>query len=324
MDKRSVGNSLNFFINLLYDWLSLHKSPISYFFDAGFLQEKGSRIIRSRVIINRLDKNNFGGLLKTSQLLTGFLSGLFLVMGLTACAPTSKQLKEAIEKDPSIIYVAIEKDPKGFFETVKKAQETYAKKAQEDMMVDETKKRDDEFANPLKPVVEEGRVVFGPKDAKITIVEYSDFECPYCTRGYQTVKEVLKNYPKDVRVVFKHLPLEFHPKALPAAKYFEALAKQGDDKAEKFHDAVFQNQDKLKKDGETYLKSVAKSIGADMKKLDKDLNDPSVMTRINADTEEAKKFQISGTPGFVINGVSLRGAYPYEEFKSIIDRHLKK
>ena len=265
-------------------------------------------------------KTTFGGFLKTSQILTG----LFLVLGLTACAPTSKQLKEAIEKDPSIIYVAIEKDPKGFFETVKKAQEGYAKKAQEDMAADETKKRDDEFSNPLKPVIEEGRVTFGPKDAKVTIVEYSDFECPYCSRGFQTVKEVLKAYPKDVKIVFKHLPLEFHPKALPAAKYFEAIAKQGNDKAEKFHDAVFSNQDKLKKDGETYLKSVAKSVGADMKKLDKDLNDASVMARINADTEEAKKFQISGTPGFIINGVSLRGAYPFEEFKTIIDRHLKK
>ncbi len=257
--------------------------------------------------------------MKTSQLLTGLL----LVLGLAACAPTSKQIKEAIEKDPSIIYVAIEKDPKGFFETVKKAQETYAKKAQEDMMADETKKRDDEFANPLKPVIDESRVAFGPKNAKITIVEYSDFECPYCSKGFQTVQEVLKNYPKDVKIIFKHLPLEFHPKALPAAKYFEAIAKQGGDKAEKFHDAVFQHQDQLKKDGETYLKSVAKSLGADMKKLDKDLNDPSVMARITADTEEAKKFQISGTPGFIINGVSLRGAYPYEEFKTIIDRHLK-
>jgi protein-disulfide isomerase len=259
--------------------------------------------------------------------LTKLLAGLFVAagaLGTVACAPSSKQLKEAIEKDPSIIYVAIEKDPKGFFETVKKAQETYAKKAQEDMMAEEGKKRDEEFANPLKPVVEDNRVMFGPKDAKVTIVEYSDFECPYCSKGYQTVKEIEKNYPKDVRIVFKHLPLEFHPKALPAAKYFEAIAKQSPEKAEKFHDTIFQNQDKLKKDGESYLKSVAKELGMNMKKLDTDLNDPSVMSRINADTEEAKKFQISGTPGFIINGVSLRGAYPYEEFKTIIDRHLKK
>jgi predicted DsbA family dithiol-disulfide isomerase len=62
--------------------------------------------------------------------------------------------------------------------------------------------------------------------------------------------------------------------------------------------------------------------GADMKKLDKDLADPKLMDRINADMEEAKKFNFSGTPGFLINGVSLRGAYPFSEFKSIIDREL--
>lgn len=258
--------------------------------------------------------------MKTTQLLTSIV----LASAIFSCAPSSKQLKEAIEKDPSIIYAAIEKDPKGFFETVKKAQETYAQTAQQDMAAEEQKKRDQEFSNPLQPKVEEGRVIFGPKDAKITIVEYSDFECPYCSRGYQTVKEVMKNYPNDVRIVFKHLPLDFHPKALPASKYFEALARQGHDKAEKFHDAIFQNQDKLKKDGEAFMKSTAKALGADMKKLEKDLNDPSLMTRINADMEEAKNFQISGTPGFIINGVSLRGAYPFDEFKQIIDRHLKK
>jgi protein-disulfide isomerase len=261
-----------------------------------------------------------GGQLKTFQLLTSIV----LAAAVVSCAPSAKQLKEAIEKDPSIVYVAIEKDPKGFFETVKKAQEGYAKKAQEDMMQDEQKKRDAEFSNPLKPEVQDGRVVFGPKNAKITIVEYSDFECPYCSRGYETVKQVLKAYPKDVRVVFKHLPLDFHPKALPAAKYFEAIAKQDHGKAEKFHDAIFQNQDKLKKDGETYLKSAAKALGVDMKKLEKDLNDATVMAHITSDMEEAKKFEISGTPGFIINGVSLKGAYPFEEFKQIIDRHLQK
>jgi protein-disulfide isomerase len=258
--------------------------------------------------------------LKSFKLLTSVILGAAVV----GCAPTPKQLKDAIEKDPSIVYVAIEKDPKGFFETVKKAQEGYAKQAQADMMQEENKKREAEFANPLKPTVDESRVIFGKKDAKVTIVEYSDFECPYCSRGYQTVKEVLKNYPNDVRIVYKHLPLEFHPEALPAAKYFEAIAKQSHEKAEKFHDTVFQNQDKLKKDKEAYLKSVAKAVGADMKKVEKDVNDPSIMDHINADVEEAKKFDISGTPGFIINGVSLRGAYPYDEFKQIIDKHLQK
>lgn len=245
-----------------------------------------------------------------------------LAFALTSCAPSSKALKEAIEKDPSIVFVAIEKDPEKFMDVVqeaaKKAQGNKADKAQRE----EEGKRDEEFKNPLKPVIEEGRAILGKADAPITIVEYSDFECPFCSRGYNTIKEVKKAYGDKVRIVFKHLPLDFHPKALPAAKYFEAVARQGADKAYKYHDFIFEDQNSLRAKGEAFMNEAAKKAGADMAKLKKDLADPKLMDRINADTEEAKKFGINGTPGFIINGVSLRGAYPFSEFQKIIDRHL--
>ncbi|HEY8272747.1 MAG TPA: thioredoxin domain-containing protein [Pseudobdellovibrionaceae bacterium] len=247
-----------------------------------------------------------------------------MAFALTNCAPSAKQIKEAVEKDPSIVFVAIEKYPDQFIEVVNKAAQDAQKKSQDKAMAEESKKRDEEFANPLKPEVQPDRVIFGNKDAKVTIIEYSDFECPYCSKGFQTVKQVLKEYPNDVRVVFKHLPLDFHPQAMPAAKYFEAVAKQSPEKAEKFHDAVFENQGELRSKGEDFLKNTAKKLGVDMKKLDKDVKDESIMTRIHADMEEAKKFNFSGTPGFLINGVSLRGAYPFPEFKTVIDRHLGK
>ena len=242
--------------------------------------------------------------------------------GLVSCAPSASQLKKAIEADPSIVFVAIEKDPEKFIEVVNNAAQGAQKKAQEKAAEEETKKRDDEFKNPLVATVEEGRVIFGNKNAPVTIVEYSDFECPYCTRGFQTMEQVKKEYGDKVRIVFKHLPLDFHPKALPAAKYFEALARQGHDKAEKFHDAVFENQNRLKSEGEKYMNEVAKKLGANMTKLAADLKDESLMKRIDADQEEAAKFNFTGTPGFTINGVSLRGAYPFAEFKTIIDKHL--
>lgn len=245
-----------------------------------------------------------------------------LSLALVNCAPTAKQLKEAIEKDPSIVFVAIEKDPEKFFEVANKAAQDAQKKAQDKQADDETKKRDDEFANPLKPEVEEGRVIFGNKNAPVTIVEYSDFECPYCSRGYKTVEEVRKEYGDKVRVVFKHLPLEFHPQALPAARYFEAVARQDQAKAEKFHNAMFENQKVMASKGEAYMKETAKKLGLDMKKIEADLKDATLMKRIDADRAEAEKFGFTGTPGFIINGVSLRGAYPFPEFKKIIDRHL--
>jgi protein-disulfide isomerase len=239
------------------------------------------------------------------------LGASVLALALTNCAPSAKQIKEAVEKDPSIVFVAIEKDPEHFIEVVNKAAQEAQKKGQEKMMAEEGNKRNEEFKNPLKPDLGGDRVTFGPKDAKITIVEYSDFQCPYCSKGYQTVEEVLKAYPKDVKVIYKHLPLDFHPMAMPAARYFEAIAKQDHAKAEKFYKSVFENQGELGSKKEAFLKDTAKKVGADMKRLDKDLKDESITTRIQADMDEAKKFNFSGTPGFLINGVSLRGAYPF-------------
>lgn len=253
-----------------------------------------------------------------------FTAGLLAItsLALVNCAPSASQLKQAIEKDPSIVFVAIEKDPEKFFEVANKAAQDAQRRAQGKQAEDETKKRDEEFANPIKPEIEESRVVFGSKSAPITIVEYSDFECPYCSRGFKTVKEVMGEYKDKVRVIFKHLPLDFHPHAMPAAKYFEAVARQDHGKAAKFHDVVFENQKEFVAKGEAFLKDTVKKVGADLKKVEKDLKDETLMKRINDDMAEAQKFGFSGTPGFVINGVSLRGAYPATEFKKIIDRHL--
>jgi len=255
--------------------------------------------------------------LKKTSLLWAFAAA-FAITGCTG----KQQVEKIIEDNPDIVFNAIKKDPKKFVAVVNEAVRTAQESGREDEAKEEAARMDEEFKNPKVAVIEEGRVIFGKKDAPITIVEFSDFQCPYCSRGYQTVKEIEKEYGDKVRVVFKHLPLDFHPMAMPAAKYFEAIAIQDHAKAEKFHDAIFQNQKDLNQDGEKFLKAMAKKVGADLKKIEKDMNSEAVQKRIAADMEEAKKFEFSGTPGFLINGVSLRGAYPAPEFKKIIDRHL--
>jgi protein-disulfide isomerase len=242
---------------------------------------------------------------------------------LMALGCTSKsQLEKTIEDNPEIVFNAIKKNPKKFVEVVNEAVKTAQESAREDEAKQEQVRMEEEMKNPKKPEIEEGRVIFGNKSAPVTIVEYSDFQCPYCGRGFQTVKEVEKTYGDKVRIVFKHLPLEFHPMAMPAAKYFEAIAMQDHNKAEKFHDEVFSNQKELNADGEKFLKKAAKKVGANLAKVEKDINSEGVQKRIETDMAEAKKFEFSGTPGFLINGVSLRGAYPMPEFKKIIDKQL--
>ena len=183
------------------------------------------------------------------------------------CSPSKDGLKKMMEENPEIIFNAIEKNPKAFIDTVNKAATNARREAQEDAQKAEEDRIEEEFKNPKKPEVNEKRVTFGPKSAPITIVEYSDFECPYCERGYKTVKEVQKEYGDKVRVVYKHLPLDFHPMAEPAAKYFEAISLQSHSKAEKFHDLIFENQNELKRKKEGYLQEAAKKAGANMSKL---------------------------------------------------------
>ncbi len=243
---------------------------------------------------------------------------------LASCAPNAKQLKEVIASDPSIVFSAIEKDPAQFIDVVVKAQQSAQSTAANRAEQAEKIQREEEFKNPLKPEIDEARVIFGNKSAPITIVEYSDFQCPYCSRGYQTINEIKKEYGDKVRIVFKHLPLDFHPLAVPAARYFEAIAMQDHAKAEKFHNLVFEKQGEMQSKGESLLKEIARRVGADMRKVEESLKNEKINQRIAADSEEAKKFNFSGTPGYLVNGVSLKGAYPIAAFKEIIDRQLRK
>ncbi len=182
--------------------------------------------------------------------------------------------------------------------------------------------RETYFKNPLKPDLSGEQSFRGPANAKVTIVEYTDFQCPYCSNGARTMKELMDKYGNKLRVTVKHLPLEFHPHAMIAAQYFEAIALQSKEKAMKFHDAVFEGQTKLTAEGESFLKQEAQKVGAKMDQVQKDLASPKVKDKIAKDMAEATKFDFRGTPSFIVNGVPLKGAYPAAEFSRVIDRHL--
>jgi protein-disulfide isomerase len=253
----------------------------------------------------------------------------FLILATSAsfvgCAPSAPQLKKVMEENPDILYSVIQKDPKKFLDVVNEAAQKARASEESKFAEEETKKREQEFSNPLNPVVEADRAFEGAKDAPVTIVEYSDFQCPFCKRGHATMNEVLKAYPGKVKLVFKDFPIErIHPLARPGSEWYEAIALQDIEKANKFKGMVFENQDQLNEKGEKFYDEVAKKVGANVAKAKADRKSEAVQKRLEADRTEAEKFGFSGTPGYLINGVSLKGAYPFDDFKQIIDRHLAK
>ena len=157
----------------------------------------------------------------------------------------------------------------------------------------------------------------GAKDALITIVEFSDFQCPFCSRVNPTIKKLLEKYPGKLRVVFKHNPLSFHKDAPYASKATIAAGFQG--KFWEMHDILFKNQRKLKPE---QIEGYAKEIGLDVVRLKKDIESKQVSAQLAADQAMARSVGARGTPNFRINGHLLSGAQPFPKFVAVIDKEL--
>ena len=159
----------------------------------------------------------------------------------------------------------------------------------------------------------------GPADALVTIVEFSEFQCPFCSRVNPTMAKIRETYGDKVRVVFKHNPLPFHKDAFPAAIASEAAGKQG--KFWEMHDKLFANQRALKTEN---LEAYAQEIGLDMAKFKADMQDKGLEAKVKADMALAAKIGARGTPNMFINGRKLVGAKPFDAFKTVIDEEVGK
>lgn len=171
--------------------------------------------------------------------------------------------------------------------------------------------------NQRYTVVTDGSPAVGPASAQVSIVAFNDFQCPFCSRAVPTLQQVEKEYGDKVRVVFKHLPLSIHPKAPAAHAAAEAAHRQG--KFWEMHDRIFGNQRDMSP--ERY-EQYAKELGLDLERFKKDVESADVRKRIEADTSEAARLNVRGTPAFFINGRYLSGAQPFETFKQRIDEEL--
>lgn len=159
----------------------------------------------------------------------------------------------------------------------------------------------------------------GPKSAPVTLVEFTDFQCPFCSRAQPTIQKIMEVYPNKVRHVFKDFPLNFHKDAQKAHEAAHCAADQG--KFWEIKKVFFSNQGALTVDD---LKKYAKAEGLDMTKFNKCLDEGKHAEKVAKGIAEGGAAGVTGTPAFFINGISISGARPFTDFKEVIDSELSR
>lgn len=231
-----------------------------------------------------------------------------ILVAVAACGPSPDAVKKTLREHPEIILDVLAENKVELVELVQQG-------LQERQALQEEQRLQTELDDPLEPVVEEDRVVFGNPDGDVTIVEYSDFLCPHCSRADNTVSGLVEG-DENLRMVFKHFPV--HTESLQAALVFEALADEDRDKAWAFKKKLFAGQDAFESEGLEALKRLVSEVGADPALVDKAVGDEALVDRVLADVREAESFGFTGTPMFLVGGVSIRGAAPTGEFERVI------
>lgn len=162
-------------------------------------------------------------------------------------------------------------------------------------------------------------LVKGNPQAKVTIIEFSDFQCPFCGRAEPTLKQIFETYGDQVKLVYKNYPLPFHEYAQDAA--IAALCAKDQGKFWEYHDTLFENQESLKI---TDLKKYASDLGLKTQDFNTCLDNKKYKDWVQVDMTEGNRVGVSGTPTFFINGRLLSGAQPFENFQAMIEEELKR
>jgi protein-disulfide isomerase len=163
-----------------------------------------------------------------------------------------------------------------------------------------------------------GSPVRGPADARITLVEFSDFECPFCSAAVTKVDAVMAAYPKDIKLIYKQFPLSMHPHAELAAEASLAAREQG--KFWEMYDVLFKNFQRLSREN---ILTMAKQIGLDMDKFTADLDSHKYKTEIRKDIADGEEANVYGTPAFYIDGKQYNGELTLAALKPILTAELK-
>lgn len=170
---------------------------------------------------------------------------------------------------------------------------------------------------PRLPVSADDDPSIGPDNAPVTIIQFAEYQCPYCGKAGEAVDQVLAKYGDKVRMVYRDFPLSFHPRAIPAAIAANCAGEQ--DKYWEMHKALMSDQRSLE---EADLLAHAQTLQLDVDKWQTCRQDPKQAEEVQKDFEDGQAVGVSGTPAFFINGLMLSGAQPYSEFERIIEREL--
>jgi protein-disulfide isomerase len=158
----------------------------------------------------------------------------------------------------------------------------------------------------------------GAVKPSVTIVEFSDFECPFCQQVQETLKQIVERYGDEVRLVFKHLPSEGHRNSLPAARAAYCAGEQ--DRFWQFHDALFESRDL----SAGLIDEIAARLGLGREKFQSCLASERPRLAIVKDIEAARRYRIDSTPSFLLNGRLVKGALSFTEFQNLIERELRQ
>jgi protein-disulfide isomerase len=243
---------------------------------------------------------------------------VFGLIVLVSCSPSDQQVEEAVKK-------VLDKEKEEKAKIFKYMDEYFAlKRGQPPGQPGQPQGPgqmfatfEEELKNPKKVEIGSSPVK-GSRNAPVTIVEFSDFQCPYCSRVGPTLDTLLKKYEGKIKLVFKHQPLPNHPNAKPAAVASMAAHKQG--KFWEMHDMLFANQQQLDKES---LVGFAKKLGLNEARFKKDMEDPQILKQVEEEGMWASQNGLGGTPVFLINGATFRGAQPLENFVQAVDKALQ-
>ncbi|WP_027178630.1 DsbA family protein [Maridesulfovibrio bastinii] len=245
-----------------------------------------------------------------------FLCFLILLGGCASKTTVRSQVEDVLKENPQLIFEVLEQNNVQLLEIVERGIDKREKQARKMQF-------EKELNNPFKPKLDLARLELGNPDAPVTVVEYSDFLCPYCSKANSMINAMVKNHPDKYRLFYKHLPL--HKNSRKIAMIYEAIASIDHGKAFKFKNYVFSHQAKFReKNIDMALSQAVLETGIDSKALQQSLTSKELSSIVRQDVAEADSFGLDATPTFLVNGVTIRGFVSAKQFDDIVTTILEK